>query len=488
MKDMLRIVVRLLLLFLIAPLIYFGMGWFELGDTTTVHGPEGREKQYSANQIKPRSFYQAETVQGKAAIARLGEHHRVMVTQEDTDSPQLVAASDYAGDVIVVAGQRAQLYIFRKKKKQYQLAQVLWDGKSDRTPKSLAISESGRYAMVAVESLDIPADVSSHVTRYQPDWRLLLYVFWDLEKGEKIQDGLGGGSQRLGRHRSGMDSIATGDTLFMTRGSGVLNADFSWKKDFSDIYVGNPRGNFYSSMNDHQIQLAYAPLSRQILMLRHPTTTEGAKTGTEQKLYRVYDESREKWWKWWSSRIELQPVANALSAYEAKADYPRYGNGQMFPAFEIAPDGKFFVIWRAAGMLEAYRLPEGDRIAKTGKPDGLVSPLITTNPGLPLVNAKKADGSARPVSSHLVIWDKTVYVTNDRNVFSQENLNRYWSWKPGDEEAMRAHYLSCAEYTRLLISGHMLTLGCRDSAPKLGLVTLTDNMPVQTFSLPLKMP
>ncbi|MDR1351136.1 MAG: hypothetical protein LBJ59_10265 [Zoogloeaceae bacterium] len=467
MKDMLRIALRLLILFLIAPLIYFGMGWHELGETTTVYGPEGREKQYAINKIKPRSFYHAETVRGEAAIARLGEHHRVMTAEEDTNPPQLVAASDYAGDVIVVAGQQAQLYIFRKKKKQYQLAQVLWDGKQDRTPKSLAISESGRYAAMAVESLDIPEDIARHNARYHLDWRLQLQVFWDLEKGEKIQDGLGDGAQRLGRHDSEQDLVAVGNTLFMTRDGGiVLNADFSWKKEFSDIYVGKPRGDFYSNKQEHRTQAAYAPLSRQILRLKYPRgTIKAPKRGEEQELYRVYDESREKWWKWWSNQIDLQLIPDMFSVYDTKADkYPE--NGRMFPALEIAPDGKFFVIWRGTGMLEAYSLPEGERIAKTMGPSDM----------------------ARPVSPHLIIRDGTVYATNSNNVFTQESLNRYWSWKPGSAEALRAHYLSCAEYTRLLASGHMLTLGCRDSAPKLGLVALADNTQTQTFSLPLKMP
>ncbi|MDR0674540.1 MAG: hypothetical protein LBF93_13020 [Zoogloeaceae bacterium] len=467
MKDILRIVLRLSILFLIAPLIYFGMGWHELGDATTVYGEKGKEKQYAPNRIKPRSFYHAETVRGKAAIAQLGENHCIMATEKDTDLPQLVAASDYAGNVIVVAGKQAQLYIFRKKKKQYQLAEVLWDSKQDRVPKSLAISENGRYAAMMVESSDIPADISSHMARHHPDWRLQVQVFWDLDKGEKIQDGLGGGSQRLGRYHSGMDFVAVGDTLFMPReGGAVLNADFSWKKDFSDIYVGNPRSDFYSNKKEgHWLQAAYAPLLRQILILRYPSSRIDGNSEEEQKLYLVYDESREKWWKWWSNRIDLQRIPAAFSAYDKKPDkYPE--NRRMFPALEIAPDGKFFAIWRRTGILEAYGLPEGDLISKTTKPAGMA--LLD--------------------SSHMIIRDGRVYVTNGHILSTPESLNRYWSWKPGDAEGLRTHSLSCATHTRLLASGHMLTVGCQNSTPKLGLVTLADNSTAQTFSLPLKMP
>jgi hypothetical protein len=146
----------------------------------------------------------------------------------------------------------------------------------------------------------------------------------------------------------------------------------------------------------------------------HAAMLRGSGTRTEQKLYRVYDESREKWWKWRSSRIDPQPVPNALSAYDMKTGNSRFRNEQIFPAPEIAPDGKFFVVWRAEGMLKAHGLPEGKRIAGIREADDM-----------------------RRISSHWVIRDGTIYAANGDNAFAQESQNRYWPWKPGESGASR---------------------------------------------------
>lgn len=87
---------------------------------------------------------------------------------------------------------------------------------------------------------------------------------------------------------------------------------------------------------------------------------------------------------------------------------------------------------------------------------------------------------------HLTIVDGTVYLTNGENFSAGNNESSFWSWKPGDTE-LRAHYLQCADYTRLLNNGYIATLGCRDRGMELRLVALTNNSRAQTFSQPLRL-
>jgi hypothetical protein len=353
-----------------------------------------------------------------------------------TDDVTLVAASDYQGEVIVVAGERSQLYIFRKRKNRYLLEQVLWDGAAS-FPVSLAITENGHYAVMITGK-----NVVAGGNEYGP---YLSFVIWDIAREEKVQE-----LETYGTN--GMLATA-GRALVMRRGDPhIINAGFSMSsiKYTNGIFVTAPEG----------VLVAYAPLARQILVKNS--------AASNLTLYKVRDEAREKWWKWRSNNIALEKKSDAFRA--CSPENRECSLDVQFPAFEVAPDGKFFVIWRGSGMLEAYSLPDGT----------FMSRIQTMN---------DMDAKREP---HLTIVDGVVYLANGTtnpfgtNPFSPSFRAAFWSWRPGDAE-LRSHDLECADYTRLLNNGYIATLGCRDKGMELRFVALADHFRVQAFSQPLRL-
>jgi hypothetical protein len=418
--------------------------------------------------IESPKIYRADILKGEAAIARLGEHHRLIPLEPSWSSPfrWLAAASDYKGETIVVAGELAQLYIFRKKKGQYQLKQVLWDGKTERIPMSVAISENGRY--VGVSTL-AETEASKNIAKHNAGIPALNFLygtilqvmetFWDIEKEEKIQDDIS--SMPILTHvlaGSRLESLlesneflsgTAGNTLFMTGRGMVHNADLSGKKyifELSIIKEGDEK-----SRNDSQA--AYSPLTRQILSLKYPPMQVAEE---KPALYRVYDESREKWWKFWSDEITIGKIPDALQAYRPE------GKSRRLPAMGISPDGKFFVVLRHDGELAAHSLPDGALLA----------------------NIQTSDAMEITPSPKIIVDDGIVYLSQTLN---HPDGEKFWSWKPG-ESKIDSHYLRCANYTSLLASGHIMTLGCDKERPELRLVSLSGNSGSQVFPHPLRLP
>jgi hypothetical protein len=448
MARLFRIAVLTLILALLIPVLL---------DRLSILNEYGHwEDRQDGEPLKPRSAYRAGLVRGKRAISGLAEHHRVMASDHDANNvnAQLVAASDDRGKVVVVAGERSQLYIFRKKKDRYFLKQVLWDGATNY-PLSLAITENARYAvMMTGETTVIPGILN------RPDSILRFLgrnlrsstlpkptlVIWDLEKEEKVQE--------IDTYKIGVASndmlVTAGRALVMKRSFQLINTDLSGKKSIAEVYVKKPD----SKVAYRNTQAAYIPLTRQILV----------KNGAQNNLmrYKVRDESRDKWWKFWSTDISLEKLPGDFLA--CPVEHNDCSLDKIFPAFEAAPDGKFFVIWRDNGMLEVYSLPNGVLLSKIKTPNNM---SVAANP-------------------HLTIVDGTVYLTHGRNFSTGENEGRFWSWKPGDEQ-LRSHFLQCADYTRLLNNGYIATLGCADKGMELRLVALADNSRAQAFSQPLEL-
>ena len=413
--------------------------------------------------IKSRSTYRGTLVKGDKAISGLVGHNLVAATNRRADNVDglLVAASDYEGDVVVVAGEYSQLYVFKKKKDAYLLDQVLWDGKTN-APVSLAITENARYAVMMTSEIttlpgigNAPDSILRSVGRNLPprEMKKPLLIIWDLEKEEIAQEI---NTQRLGIASN--DALVTaGRTLVMKRSFFPINADLSGMKNVQDAYLDKPGfidERLWAQGAYRQTQASYAPLTRQILV------KNSAKNNFLR--YKVLDESRDKWWKFWSSEVSLEKLPGDFLACPSGAGDCALDT--LFPAFEISPDGKFFVIWRDDGMLEAYSLPNGILLSK-------------------IRTGKRMNTVAAP---HLTIVDGTVYLTNGENFSAGNNESSFWSWKPGDTE-LRAHYLQCADYTRLLNNGYIATLGCRDRGMELRLVALTNNSRAQTFSQPLRL-
>jgi hypothetical protein len=376
---------------------------------------------------------------------RVLERDPGLASERTLDDVRLVAASDYQGEVVVVAGERSQLYVFRKEKDRYLLKQVLWDGATN-FPLSLAITENGRYAAIMTgktEAGNKTAALNSPMFRKVTKMSL---VIWDLEKEEKVQEiGRNMNWAQLVQYGYGTArwSLATAGRSLVLSGSSLINADLSGKKELSDIYIKLP--DFFSG---DQRQIAYAPLIHQILV----------KNSAENKLalYKVRDEAREKWWKWWSNDITLEEASSPFQAC-----FPEGRECSLdarFPAFEVAPDGEFFVILRNDGILEAHSLPDGTFMSS-----------IQTD----------MDAAREP---HLTIMDGVVYLAN--GISSSDDDGGFWSWMPGETQ-LRSHELTCADHVRLLNNGYIATLGCRDQGMELRFVALTEPSRVQTFSQPL---
>lgn len=426
----------------------------------------GEGKMGGVDREQTRGAYRASLVKGERAISGLAGHHRVAATNRRADNAEglLVAASDYAGDVVVVAGENSQLYVFKKNNDDYQLKQVLWDGKTS-FPVSLAITENARYAVMMTSEIKTipgignnPDSILRSMGRNLPpqEMKKPTLIIWDLEKEEKTQEV---DTQRLGI-ASNDALITAGRNLVMKRSFVLMDANRLSKKyvPFSaDTYIEKPGfidERLWAQGAYRQTQAAYAPLTRQILV------KNSAKNNFLR--YRVRDESRDKWWKFWSSEVSLEKIPGDFIACPSGGDECLLNT--MLPAFEISPDGKFFVIWRDNGMLEAYSLPNGILLSqiKTGK---------------------RVNTAANP---HLTILEGTVYLANGENFPAGNNESSFWSWKPGDTE-LRSHYLQCANYTRLLNNGYIATLGCRERGMELRLVALADNSRAQTFSQPLRL-
>ncbi|GHT89910.1 hypothetical protein FACS1894101_1480 [Betaproteobacteria bacterium] len=453
MTRLLRIAALTLILALLIPAL--------LGRLSIKHEYErefGEGQNRGVDQKQVRSAHRATLTKGEQAISALAGHHRVAASNRRADNLDglLVAASDYAGEVVVVAGEHSQLYVFKKKNDAYQLKQVLWDGKTG-FPVSLAITENARYAvMMTAEMATLPGigngtdSILRSMGRNLPpqEMKKPTLMIWDLEKEEKTQEV---DTQMLGIARNEA-LITSGRQLVMKRGFPLMDADYLSKNYVpysADTYINIPK-ELLSPDAFRKVQAAYAPLARQILV----------KNSSQNNFlrYKVRDESGG--WKFWSNEVSLEKLPGDFLV--CPADTVNCTLDTLFPAFEVSPDGNFFVILRDNGSLEAYSLPNGILRAqiKTGK---------------------------RMNDPQLTIVEGTVYLTNSRNFPTGNNASGFWSWKPGDTE-LRLHFLQCADYTRLLNNGHIATLGCSDKGNmELRLVALADNARIQSFSQPLRL-
>lgn len=442
MVRLLRIAVLVLILALLTPVLFDRLS---ILDEYGKYGEDGKYEVSGSDPVKPRSAYRAEVDQGEKAISRLEKDHRILASGHVSENVRLIAASDYQGEAVVVAGKRSQLYIFRKKKGRYLLKQVLWDGTTN-FPLSLAITENGRYAIMRTgETMAIDERLANLPPKFRLGKGMKLYlVIWDIEKEEKVQEI----DTHLVQYGSGSPMpLATAGRNLVWNGISFINADLSGKKDQSDAYI---RPDFVAK--GQSIRVAYAPLIRQILV----------RNGAENNLtlYKVRDDARDKWWKWWSNDITFEKTRDTFQACSLGRD-KCYLDARSL-AFEVAPDGKFFVIWRRDGMLEAYSLPDGTFMSSIQTPNDM---RVVREP-------------------HLTIMDGVVYLAN--GIKSSDDDSAFWSWKPGDAQA-RSHGLECADYTRLLNNGYIVTLGCGNEDMELGLVALTDHSRIQTFSQPLRL-
>jgi hypothetical protein len=355
MVRLLRIAVLVLVMALLIPVLL---------DRLSIKNEYG-DKQQPPDPSKSRSAYRATLVKGEKAISGLAGHHLVAATNRRADNAEglLVAASDYEGEVVVVAGENSQLYVFKKKNDNYLLKQVLWDGKTN-APVSLAITENARYAVIMTAEIktipgigNAPDSILRSMGRNLPprEMKKPTLIIWDIEKEEKTQEV---DTQRLGI-ASNDALITAGRNLVMKRSFPLMDAGQLSKKYVpysADTYIDIPK-ELRSQGSSRNIQASYAPLVRQILV----------KNSSQNNFvrYKVRDESR--WWKFWSNEVSLEKIPGDFIVCLSGGD--ECSLNTMFPAFEISPDGKFFVIWRDNGMLEAYSLPGGILLSqiKTGK-------------------------------------------------------------------------------------------------------------------------
>jgi hypothetical protein len=495
MIRLFRISVLVLILALLIPVLFDRMS------IMNEYGMYGEDGKYGVTDlVKPRSTYRTGLVKGETAISHLQGDHLISAskpiedgerafdrlralerkraserlpaldreraleferaTERDPtldsgrtlDDVRLVAASDYQGEVVVVAGERSQLYVFRKNKDRYLLKQVLWDGATN-FPLSLAITENGRYAVIMTGKtmVDVKRTVFSDFPVFRKRTETDL-VIWDIEKEEKIQEIGRDTMVRVVQYGMGKWPLATAGRSLVLNGISIINADLSGKKELSDIYVKIPPPVFGSSRK----QIACAPLAGQVLV----------KNDKENNLalYKVRDEARDKWWKWWSNDVTLEKISDAFQA--CSPEDSKCSMDALFPAFEVAPDGRFFVILRNDGMLEAYSLPGGTFMSS-----------IQTD----------MEAAREP---HLTIMDGVVYLANGTNSSGEDEDEdgdgAFWSWKPGDAQ-LRSQELECADYTRLLNNGYIATLGCRDKGMDLRFVALANPFRIQAFAQPLRL-